>query len=62
MTCDDMLTLGGGGDDFKHISRVISNLNIEKAAELKKYSSATRATLFCCNDKGEEGGLNTPQK
>ena len=33
--------------DFKHISRVISNLSIERAAELKKYSSATRGTLFC---------------
>ena len=33
--------------DFKHISRVISNLNIERAAELKKYSSAILGTLFC---------------
>ena len=28
-------------------TRVIPNLNIERAAELRKYSSATRGTLFC---------------
>ena len=33
--------------DFKHISRIISNLSIERAAELKKYSSATLGMLFC---------------
>ena len=33
--------------DFKHISRVISNLNIERAAELKNHSSAIPHTLFC---------------
>ena len=52
MTCDE----GRGGafyrnssqaHDFKHISRVISNLNIERAAELKNHSSAIPHTLFC---------------
>ena len=33
--------------DFKHISRFISNLNIERTDELTKYSSATWGTLFC---------------
>ena len=33
--------------DFKHMSRAMLNLNIERVAELKKYSSATRGILFC---------------
>ena len=52
---NDVITWGEGGGSAKrwhvmtwwHISRVISNLNIEKAAELKKYSSATWGALLC---------------
>ena len=54
MTCDDM-TRGGEGlikyplftlGKFKYASRVISNLNIERAYELKTISDPVYAVLL----------------
>ena len=55
MTCDDMMTEGTKYPLFTeilakpmilNISRVLSNINIERAAELKKYSSKVMTSFM----------------